>query len=218
MIERTVSSLGRWVDITGRRYGRLVVLSYSHAIGYTHYYLCQCDCGKQTTVAKNALTTGKQVSCGCYRSEVIKNINKLPDNYLQLGKIFRGMKARCYNPRSVRYKRYGGRGIKICEEWLQDINTFRSWAVENGYKPGLSIDRINNDGDYSPDNCRWVQPKDQLSNCSINVFVEFNGKCQTLAQWSRELNIPTSTLHNRIRVHGWPIERALTEPVRSRKT
>lgn len=209
--------MGRWIDITGNRYGRLVVLEHSHVKGYTHYYLCQCDCGNQTIVAKNALTTGRQVSCGCYRDERIKNFNKLPDNYLQLGKIFNGMKSRCYNPNNIRYNRYGGRGIKICDEWLQNVNSFREWAIKNGYKPGLSIDRINNDGDYSSDNCRWVEPKEQLSNYSANVFIEFNGKRQTLSKWSRELNIPMSTLHNRIRVHGWTVERALTEPVRRRR-
>lgn len=204
------------VNIIGKRFGRLTVLEHSHDAGYTKYFLCKCDCGKLTTVAKGSLTTGKQVSCGCLRNEHIASINRLPDGYIRLGKIFRSMKRRCYDPKSNRYMRYGARGITICDEWLNNINAFRSWAIKNGYRDDLSIDRINNDAGYSPENCRWIKKSDQLSNYSGNVIIEFRGKSQTLAQWGRELNIPSSTLHNRIRVHGWSIERALTEPIRKR--
>jgi hypothetical protein len=183
--------------------------------------LCRCDCGTEKTIAKNALTTGKVVSCGCKRQECFNELNakkRVPQYYVNLLHIYNGMKARCYDPKSIRYNRYGGRGISICDEWLNDINVFRKWAIDNGYHPGLSIDRIDNDGNYCPENCRWVEPSEQLCNYSKNVYVEFNGKRQTLAQWSRELGMPTSTLHNRIRVHGWSVERALTEPRRpSRK-
>jgi len=204
------------VKIIGKRFGRLIVVEYSHNVGYTRYFLCKCDCGNTTTVAKNALTTGKQVSCGCLRRSRIADLNRLPEGYLRLGKIFIAMKRRCYDPKSNRYYRYGARGITICDEWLNNINSFRKWAISNGYKDGLSIDRINNDEGYSPNNCRWVQKSEQTSNCSKNVFITFNGKTMTLAQWGRELGIPHSTLHNRIRVHGWSVERALTEPVRQR--
>jgi hypothetical protein len=125
------------------------------------------------------------------------------------------MKMRCYNTKSNRYYRYGGRGIKICDEWLNDVESFRQWAINNGYADGLTIDRIDNNGDYCPQNCRWITRSEQSNNTSKSVMIEFNGKCQTLAQWSHELNIPTSTLHNRIRVHGWSIERALTTPRRN---
>lgn len=202
--------------ILGQKFGRLTVLSLSHKKGYTRYFLCQCDCGKQTVVEKSALTTGKQISCGCARNERIRNLKRLPDGYSRLHKIFHKMKARCYNPRSNRYSRYGARGIKICDEWLSDVDNFCRWAIENGYADNLSIDRIDNDGDYCPENCRWATNIEQSNNTSCNIFVTFNGKTQTLAQWSRELNIPTSTLHNRIRVNGWSVERALTTPSRSR--
>lgn len=202
------------INIIGKRYGRLVVLSYSHSVGYRKYYLCQCDCGKQTCVLKGNIMSGKQVSCGCYRLQALTQAIKLPDGYSHLGRIFYQMKRRCYDKSSNRYYRYGGRGIKICDEWLSDINCFRRWAVENGYKEGLSIDRIDNDKDYCPDNCRWVTPEEQCNNTSRTVMIEYNGKKQTITQWANELNIPTSTLHNRIRVHGWSVERALTQPVR----
>lgn len=203
------------VNIIGKRFGNLVVLSHSHTNGYTRCFLCQCDCGNQTIVAKNALTTGKQVSCGCLRNKRIADLNRLPNGYLRLGKIYRAMKKRCYDTKSNRYDRYGARGIKICDEWLSDINAFRKWSIENGYKDGLSIDRIDNNGDYSPNNCRWVEPTEQSNNTSRTVMIEYNGKTQTLTQWANELNIPKSTLHNRLRVHGWSVERALTQPVRN---
>lgn len=205
------------IFIVGKRFGRLTVLSYSHSIGYTKYYLCKCDCGNEKTISKCSLTSGKSKSCGCLHREIVKSTlgrPRLPNGYVRLGRIYNGMKKRCYDERSNRYSRYGARGIGICSEWLSDKNAFRLWAINNGYRPGLSIDRINNDEDYCPENCRWIDPRDQLSNYSKNVFIEFNGKRQTLAQWSRELNMPTSTLHNRIRVHGWSVERALTEPRR----
>lgn len=203
------------INIIGKRFGRLTVLSYSHNVGYTRYFLCKCDCGNQTTVAKNALTTHKQISCGCYRKENTKKIHSLPKGYSRLRKILNSMKMRCYNTKSNRYYRYGGRGIKICDEWLNDVESFRQWAINNGYADGLTIDRIDNNCDYCPQNCRWITRSEQSNNTSKSVMIEFNGKCQTLAQWSHELNIPTSTLHNRIRVHGWSIERALTTPRRN---
>lgn len=204
------------VNIIGKRFGKLVVLSHSHNVKYTKYFLCKCDCGKTTTVAKNALTTGKQISCGCARSSRIAKLNKLPDGYLRLGKIYRSMKKRCYDPANNRYSSYGGRGIKICDAWLDDIDSFRIWAINNGYKDGLSIERIDVNKDYSPENCKWIPPIEQHNNTQRSVFITFNGKTQTLTQWANELNIKKSTLHNRIHVHGWSIERAFTEPVHHR--
>lgn len=204
------------VNIIGRKFGLLTVVSLDHINGYTRYFLCECECGNHSIVAKNALTTGKQVSCGCLRKKRIGELNKLPDGYLRLGKIYRAMKKRCYNPSSNRYYRYGGRGIKICDEWLENIDAFREWAINNGYNDSLSIDRIDNDGDYCPENCRWISMSDQSVNNSKNIYIEYDGKSKTISQWAKDLGMKNSTLHNRIRVKGWSIERALTEPVRHR--
>lgn len=201
------------VNILGKRFGNLTVIEYSHKIGYTRYFLCRCDCGNTCLVAKNNLTTGKQISCGCKRKTRLADMNRLPDGYLRLGAIYRKMVKRCYDPKSNRFKNYGGKGIKICDEWLNDINAFRKWAVCHGYKEGLTIERIDINGDYCPNNCTWIPKKEQMYNKSNTVRITFNGKTQTLSQWSQELGIPTSTLHNRIRVHGWTVERALTEPI-----
>lgn len=205
------------INIIGKRFGRLVVLKYSHNVGYSKYFLCQCDCGNKKTIAKSNLTTGKQVSCGCYRTENLVKSNKLPNGYSRLSKIYNAMKKRCYDPSSNRYHRYGARGIKICDEWLNNKNSFREWAINHGYKDGLTIDRIDNNGNYCPENCRWVTRQEQSNNTCRTVMIEYNGKAQTLTQWAHELNIPTSTLHNRLRVHGWDVEKAFTTPVRGHR-
>lgn len=129
----------------------------------------------------------------------------------RLYKVWAGMKARCGNPRSPAYHRYGGRGIRVCEEW-QDFAVFHAWAIANGYEPGLSIDRTDNDGPYSPENCRWVTAREQSYNTSRNHYLTHNGRRQTVREWARELGMRPNTLLMRLRI-GWPVERALTTPV-----
>ena len=126
--------------------------------------------------------------------------------------ILNGMKQRCYNPKSQRYNRYGGRGIKICDEWRNNPQAFVDWSMNNGYADNLSIDRINNDGDYEPGNCRWTTNKVQQNNKSTNILITYNGKTQDIKQWSEELGICYVTLFYRIK-SGWPVEKAFTEPV-----
>lgn len=107
------------------------------------------------------------------------------------------MKTRCYNPNYNRYDDWGGRGIGICKEWLHDFMTFHDWAMSHGYNDNLQIDRINNDKDYSPDNCRWVDRETQCNNRRNNVYLTYKGKTQTISQWSRDLNIPEGTIRSR---------------------
>ncbi len=131
-------------DITGIKYGRLTAIKFSHRIfkGNSYWYF-KCDCGNEILRPVGAVRSGYTKSCGCIR-------NKAPN--VRLRNIYIGMKSRCYNSKIVCYKRYGGRGIGICEEWLQDINKFYSWSMLNGYNDRLTIDRINNDGNYEPNN------------------------------------------------------------------
>lgn len=117
------------------------------------------------------------------------------------------MRVRCNNRNFHEYKRYGGRGIKICEEW-NDYFSFQKWAYVNGYKDDLTIDRIDNDGDYSPDNCRWITIEEQQQNRCTSHMITFNGKTQNLTQWAKEYSITRDCLKQRIK-RGWPIERAL---------
>ncbi len=135
--------------------------------------------------------------------------------HTRLYSIWAHMKERCLNPNSISYKNYGGRGITVCDEWKQDFAAFRGWAYANGYSDELEIDRIDNDGDYCPENCRWATRKAQTYNRRSNRYLEHNGRKQTVMEWAHETGISHKTLYDRLK-SGWPVDRALTEPVRRR--
>lgn len=128
----------------------------------------------------------------------------------RLKSIFHNMRTRCNNPNSNIYKWYGGRGIKVCDEW-KTFKAFEKWAIENGYSDDLTLDRIDNDGDYCPSNCRWVTLKDNCNNRRSNSYVTYNGETRSVAEWSEITGIPYTMLAQRIR-SGWPVDRAFTEP------
>lgn len=120
------------------------------------------------------------------------------------------MKGRCFNPNDKSFHNYGGRGITVCDEWANDFASFRDWSYANGYQEGLSIDRIDNEKNYAPNNCRWTTRRVQANNRRTNKIYTFNGKTQNVAQWASELGIKHHTLL--LRLQKWPLERALTEP------
>lgn len=126
--------------------------------------------------------------------------------------VWRTMKQRCLNPNNPKYKSYGGRGIKVCNEW-STFKRFEIWAKENGYREGLSIDRIDNNKGYTPENCRWVNRITQQNNMRSNHFLEYSNERHTISEWSRLLKIDRATLNNRIK-KGWDIEQALFSPVK----
>ena len=202
------------IDIIGKKFGRLTVISFSHSNGYRKYYLCKCECGKEKIIYKGNLLAGRTLSCGCLQKEQARKYNTLPDDRGRLHKILRLMIIRCEDTTSNRYCRYGARGITVCEQWKNDPESFCEWALSHGYSPGLTIDRIDNNKGYSPDNCRWSTPYEQSRNTSKNVYITYNGKTQTLKDWSKELGIKNTTLHSRIHYYGWSIEKAFTTPVR----
>lgn len=123
--------------------------------------------------------------------------------------IYVNMKNRCYYTNNKRYQNYGGRGIEVCDEWLNHFQAFYDWAMSHGYSDNLTLDRINVDGNYEPSNCRWVTLKEQENNRSNNHLITYNGKTQTLAQWCKERNIKYATLERRLNKYGWSIKRAL---------
>ena len=131
--------------------------------------------------------------------------------------VWNGMKKRCYYKNNPSYHSYGGRGITVCDEWIKDYMTFRNWAIENGYTRGLSIDRINNNGNYEPSNCRWSTPKQQGNNKRTNTLLTFNGKTQTMIEWAEETGMCYHALSERISRGGWSIEKALTTPLQKNK-
>ena len=128
--------------------------------------------------------------------------------------IWAHIKSRCYNPSVERYKYYGGRGISMCEEWRNSFEAFYEWAMANGYKEGLSIDRIDNNGNYEPSNCRWVTTVDQMNNTTRNQSITYNGETHTIAEWARIANIPYKAFYARLK-RGWGMEKALKAEYRA---
>ena len=130
----------------------------------------------------------------------------------RLYRIWHNIKQRCTNPNSHNFCRYGGRGISLCDEW-DDFEPFCDWAIANGYSDGLSIDRIDNDGNYSPENCRWIEPIEQMNNTRRNVYVTYKGERLTIAQLARKYNLKYSTLQTRISKLKYPVEKAVETPM-----
>lgn len=128
----------------------------------------------------------------------------------RLYNTWRGMKSRCLNPNATNYENYGGRGISLCEEWMQ-ADVFIKWALSSGYQDGLSIERKNNDGNYSPENCRWATKLEQNNNRRSSSLVSFDGETRSISEWARAVGINRQTLKSRL-AHGWPIDKALYIP------
>lgn len=191
-------------SIIGKRFGRLVVirLDYIDSAHYTHW-ICKCDCGNSVSIRRNQLTSGDNVSCGCYHREHNHEFglkHGLTSNPLY--KVWGGIKARCLNPKASNYERYGGRGITICDKWKDDFKAFYDWAISNGYKKGLSIDRIDNNGGYEPANCRWVDARTQQNNIRTNNIFTYKGITHTVTEWSRILRVNRETLRYRIKMRN----------------
>ena len=132
--------------------------------------------------------------------------------YSRIGSIYHNMKTRCNNPNYDKYQYYGGKGISICDEWERSYDAFEEWAINNGYADGLTLDRIDPNGNYCPENCRWLSRKGQANNRSSNHFLTYDGKTLTIQQWSDETGIPRGCIGQRIAA-GWDVCRTLTEPV-----
>jgi hypothetical protein len=213
-------------NIIGNRYGKLTVIKRYNTerdkSGHMRsQYICKCDCGVLVIKSRHELTGRQNVTCGGkYSEQAIENAidqtynNFLIENKNALSHIWVDMRQRCNNPNAPHYDCYGGRGIKVCETWNKPNNKdmFLRWAFESGYKKGLSIDRINVDGDYESSNCRWVDHKTQQRNKQNTRYVVYRGEAISISELSEEFNIPYGTLLGRIN-HGWDIEKALTKPV-----
>ncbi len=202
--------MGKVIDLRNKQFGKWKVLDEDpirKKDGYRKiYWRCRCECGNIRIVESQSLRIGQSTNCGCighkkiykyspnykseyenlYQSEVYKKIPKRIKN------ILKAMKHRCYYTKNINYKHYGLKGITICEEWLNPENgiiNFYNWAISNGYRDTLSIDRIDGSKGYYPENCRWATKKEQSNNLSSNVFATINGQTKTIAQWCEELNI-----------------------------
>lgn len=184
--------------------------------------MCRCVCGAERIVDGRSIRSGASKRCGHDRiAKMIAASRKVTTKHggkkERLYGVWRGMIDRCYNPQSRFYFRYGGRGIKICDEWLNSYANFREWANNNGYDPTIpkgqcTIERVDNDKGYEPDNCIWTSLKRQCNNRSNNHTITYNGVTHTVTEWSDITGIRKDTLRRRIFVYEWDVERALTEP------
>lgn len=197
--------MSKFIDLTGKRFAKLTVIKYDGVTSNNQsMWICKCDCGNTSKVMYGNLKNGSTKSCGCLRKE--KKVKNNQEEYYRIFNIFYGIKGRCYNPNNPAYKNYGGRGIRICDEWLQKngngLRNFYKWAINNGYNKNLTIDRIDVNGNYEPSNCRWATPKEQSNNKRNNHIINYKGKKYTLSQLSNYLNIKITTLKWRLE-HGW---------------
>ena len=209
-------------DLIGMKFGKLRVIKYSHSKynkktqNYKYYYVCKCDCGSTVIKQSTYLKYRKDQSCGCNRLNKIRLFNK--KNKVKHGmrntriyRIWQAMKGRCKYPGVHGYENYGGRGIKVCEEWATSFENFLSWSYSHGYDNTLSIDRIDVNGNYEPNNCRWVNNETQCNNKRNTKYITYKGKTQSLHLWCKELNLDHNFISRRLRNKSWSIERIFEE-------
>lgn len=197
-------------DMKDKRFGRLIVKEYAGK----SKWVCLCDCGKVKAIDGNKLRSGETLSCGCLQKERSREANTIHgQTQTRLYAIYRGIIQRCTNPNVKGFIRYGGRGITICEEWRQSFETFREWSIVNGYSDELTIDRIDNDKGYSPENCRWANYTVQGRNRRNVRKITYKGKEKTFLEWSKEKGVSVHTLRYRILKLHWSIEKAFNVPV-----
>ena len=199
----------------GDRFGRLVVLGFHHKSKWKVHVLCRCDCGTEKIFSTSDLKSGRVHSCGCLSREIQAERTKNKIKHTHLHYIYLSMKKRCFSPKTASYKDYGGRGISMCKEWADrrtGYRTFEKWALENGYSRGLSIDRINNDGNYCPENCRWATNKEQANNKRDNHIITVKGARYTLSQAQDAFGISAGRIRQRIHA-GWSEEDAALTPI-----
>ena len=201
------------LKLEGRRFGRLLAVDKNPIKTCSSIsWNCICDCGNKTIVPSTKLVSGHTSSCGCLHYERFTQ-SCITHGMRQSAEynIWCGIKARCLNPNNEAFDRYGGRGITMCDRWK---DSFENFYADMGPRPGnnYSVERLNNDGNYEPNNCIWATDTDQANNRRTSCFYSHNGVTKTIAQWSRDYNLPQYKLHKRLIVLGWDFDRATTTP------
>ena len=202
-------------NLVGLKFNRLTVVSRAVVQNPKNsYWNCKCDCGKFKTVRRQHLISGNVRSCGCYAKEVSSKVHTIHGlNGTRAYVVWHGMISRCYKKSADSYYLYGGRGISVCKRWRESVVNFFKDMGEP--KTGMSIERIDNNGDYSPENCKWATLREQMNNKRNNVVLKHKGVSLSMAEWSRKTGIPYSAISGRIRL-GWKVKDALTLPVMER--
>ena len=205
-------------DLIGQRFGKLTVkyLTEDKSHGEKHW-MCVCDCGNNHVTTSSNLIHGTSKQCHKCAMKQAGMSNRIHGTEpIELWRVYQNMKTRCINPKYCLYHRYGGRGITICDEWMNSFTSFREWAFKNGYKPELSLDRINNDGNYCPENCKWSTVIEQANNRRNNRMITINGETDTMANWSRRTGIPYWVIQKRLGC-GWSENDAVTIPYKRQR-
>lgn len=210
----------KWI---GQKFDRLTVIAYE-VVPRKMYsetrWIVRCECGTLKSVSPSRVLSGNTKSCGCLKRENTIEYNKRAKvkhsgRKDRLYTIWHNMKQRCYGTTYKDYPQWGGRGICVCDEWKDDYASFRDWALSHGYEHGLSLDRIDVDGNYEPLNCRWSDWSTQARNKTNSLNFEINGEKKNLVELADEYGIKYGTLYQRVHLYGWPIEKALGIPVRN---
>lgn len=197
------------LGLVGKRFGRLLVYARSDK---PRTWRCTCDCGISKEVRSQLLVTGSAKSCGCLRREVTAARSRTHGmSNSRERTAWKSMRNRCYRSQTNDYERYGGRGITVCDRWR---DSFQNFYDDMGPipSPEHSLDRIDNDGPYSPENCRWASPEEQARNKSTTRWLEFRGERRRLMEWAELLGIPENVIYKRLNVRGWSVDRALSTP------
>lgn len=212
--------MGKRIDLAGQKFGRLTVIRSAGTQNNRAMWLCRCECGKELIVEGHKLRNGNTKSCGCYQRDRAKESQTRHNgSSSRLYGVWACMVQRCTNPNNNSYKRYGARGIKVCNDWL-DFGKFQEWAMANGYNPNAkrnecTLDRINNNGNYESSNCRWITHKEQTHNTRRNHNITINGETHCISEWARIYNIKRETIKDRI-LSGWDEVKAVTTPVKEK--
>lgn len=188
-------------DLTGQKFGLLTVIGLAETDTRKTYWVCKCDCGNMKTVRSDSLLCGAIKSCGCIkRKQDEVNLTKNHRHKMSGTRIYsewQGMKGRCYNKGSARYADWGGRGIEVCEQWRNSFESFYTWSMANGYQDNLTIDRIDNNGNYCPENCRWVGQQEQCRNRRSNINLTIGNSTRTLMEWCEIFQVDYANVNAR---------------------
>lgn len=202
-------------DLTGQKFGRLLVKKHIGSDdNHQALWQCICDCGNEHVATGHNLIRGVCKSCGCLKNELSSaRLTKHGESRSRVYDIWVAMIQRCHNEHHNRYKHYGGRGIVVCDEWRNNPDSFIQWAKNNGYSDDLTIDRIDVNGNYEPENCRWISNFEQQQNRTNSHLIEYEGKTFTISQLARAFQIKPNVLERRLK-SGWDVDRAIKQPIR----
>lgn len=214
--------MGNFIDLSGQRFGMLTVVERvpSNVCSGRNkgvLWICRCDCGNIKQIRAGDLKRSPFPSCGCALHQIHVKAGQQNKKHgkrnTRLYSIYQKMKQRCYNTHCPNYDLYGGRGIQVCEEWLRDFMNFYNWAIHNGYKYNLTLDRINNNGNYEPSNCRWATVMVQANNRRSTINITYKNKTQSIAMWAKEFGLPRERMWARLK-SGWSMDKIEHTPIK----